>query len=78
MEKFKCIESSVNKEGMDAFILLYTHTHPAMVYIKLVLAWFCKKRKYFRFYGKDILEVEKAGLERIPHLSCFLSCLIKK
>lgn len=63
---------------MDTFILLYIHTHPAMVFIKIMLAWFCKGRKYFRVYGKVILEVEKAGLERIPHLSYFLSCIIKK
>lgn len=59
-------------------MLLCTHTHPAMIFIKIVLTWFYKRRKYFRVYGKVILEVKKAGLERIPHLSCFLSCLIKK
>lgn len=69
---------NVSKEGMDTFILLYTHTHPAMVFIKIVLSWSCKKKKYFRVYGKVILEVERASLEGILHLSCFLSCLIKK
>lgn len=71
-------KENVSKEGMDTFIWLYAHTYPAMILIKIVLSWFCKKKKYFRVYGKVILEVEKAGLEGIPHLSCLLSCLMKK
>lgn len=59
------------------YTVIYTYT-PAMVVMKIVLAWFCKRRKYFNVYGKVILEVQKAALERIPHLSCFLSCFIKK